>query len=113
VALRLAACPVGLRPGASRPSGTEHYAVRVFAEALSNQEEWWEHVAAVRAGATPLDLVRRHRYARGHRAQVVAEFLRRAAAAPSETPAGRPTKELAKFAMVNASVCGWADDAPP
>ena len=79
---------------------------------LSHQEEWWAHVAAVREGSKPLDVVKRHGYARGHRAKVVAELLRRAAAAPSTTPAGRPTTELSKFAMLNASVCGWADDAP-
>ena len=90
----------------------ENYGLHAFGWALSRQAEWWEHVEAVRQGSTPLALVLQHRYARGRRAEVVAELLRRAAAAPSTTPAGRPTTALATFEMQNGGLGGWHDEAP-
>lgn len=96
----------------ARAWAAENYALHAFGWVLSRQAEWWEHVEAARKGSTPLALVLEHRYARGQRADVVAELLRRAAAAPSTTPAGRPTTAFAVFEMQNRGLGGWHDEAP-
>lgn len=91
---------------------TEHYAVGVFAEVLYREEWWWRHVEVVREGARPVDLSREYVTRGGRRHRVVAEFLRRAAMAPT-TGDARIDRLHGRDAMVNISRhFSWADDAP-
>jgi hypothetical protein len=91
---------------------TEHYAVGVFAEVLYREKGWWRHVAVVREGARPVDLSREYVTRGGRRHRVVAEFLRRAAMAPT-TGDAMIDRLHGRDYMVNISRhFVWEDDAP-
>jgi len=84
----------------------ETYAARALGSALTEQPEFWDHVAAIRAGTPAGDVARRYvRRDQSRRVETVAAYLERAASA---TPSAdhRPEKE----AIWNTGLRMWTVD---
>jgi hypothetical protein len=84
----------------------ERFPALTLGSALTGQDEFWDHVASIRAGANPERIARRYiRRDQGRRLKLITTLLERAAESPDDTAAGDR--------MWNAGVNAYTVDGVP